>query len=73
MNRTYWVTAEQARLFGEIFPDAKCDRVAHVESSTPIKEDALLALIAGWMQHCGPFGVASLAALLALPANEIEK
>jgi ATP-dependent Lhr-like helicase len=74
MDRTYWVTAERARLFGEIFPEAKfATGIADVESSTPTKEDALLALIAGWTQHCGPFGVASLAALLALPANEIEK
>ena len=32
-----------------------------------------MALIAGWAQHCGPFGIASLAYLFALPTNEIEK
>jgi ATP-dependent Lhr-like helicase len=73
-DRAHWVTAERARLFAEIFPEAKfATAIADVESSVPTKEDAFLALIAGWTQHCGPFSVASLADLLALSANEIEK
>ena len=67
MNRTYWVTAERAKLFAEIFPEAKfATALADVESSAPTKEDALLALVAGWTQHCGPFSVASLADLLGI-------
>jgi ATP-dependent Lhr-like helicase len=74
MARTYWVTAERAKLFAEIFLRPKFETaMASVECSVPTKEDALLALIAGWTQHCGPFDVASLADLLALPAKEIEK
>jgi ATP-dependent helicase Lhr and Lhr-like helicase len=74
MDKAYWVTAERARLFVEIFPQTKfATAIADVESFVPTKEDALLALLAGWTQHCGPFGVAPLAALLSLPANEIEK
>jgi ATP-dependent Lhr-like helicase len=73
-DRTYWVTAERAKLFAEIFPEAKlATALADVESLSPTNEDALLALVAGWTQHCGPFGVASLADLLALPPKEIEK
>src|SRR6202023_4054807 len=56
------------------FPEANFSTVlADVECSVPTKDDALLALVAGWTQHCGPFGIASLADLLGLPANEIEK
>ena len=74
MDRTYWVAAERAKLFAAIFPEAKfATALADVESSTPTKEDALLALVAGWAQHCGPFSVAALAALFALPVIEIEK
>jgi ATP-dependent Lhr-like helicase len=73
-DRAYWVTAERAKLFAEIFPETKfATALADVESSVPTKEDALLALVAGWTQHCGPFSVASLADLLGLPATEIEK
>jgi ATP-dependent helicase Lhr and Lhr-like helicase len=74
MDRAYWVTAERAKLFTEIFPDAGfATAIAEVECSVPTKEDALLALISGWTQHCGPFNVVSLADLLGLPASEIEK
>jgi ATP-dependent helicase Lhr and Lhr-like helicase len=74
LDRGYWVTAERAKMFAEIFPEAKfATTIAGVECFVPIKEDALLALVAGWTQHCGPCGVASLADLLGLPENEIEK
>jgi ATP-dependent Lhr-like helicase len=74
MDRAYWVTAERAKLFAQIFPEAKfATAIANVECSIPTKEDASLELVAGWTQHCGPFGIASLADLLGLPANEIEK
>jgi ATP-dependent helicase Lhr and Lhr-like helicase len=73
-DKAYWVTAERAKLFSEIFPAAKFETaIVNVESIVPTREDALLALVAGWTQHCGPFGVASLAGLLGLPQNEIEK
>jgi ATP-dependent Lhr-like helicase len=74
LDRACWVTAERAKIFAELFPEAKfATAVADVECCIPTKEDALLALVAGWAQHCGPFGIASLADLLALPTNEIEK
>ena len=74
LDRACWVTAERAKIFAELFPEAKfATALADVECCIPTKEDALLALVAGWAQHCGPFGIASLADLLALPTNEIEK
>ena len=74
LDRAYWVTAERAKIFVELFPEAKfTTTIADVEGSVPTKEDALLELIAGWTQHCGPFGIASLADILALPQKEIEK
>jgi ATP-dependent Lhr-like helicase len=74
LDKAYWVTAERAKLFAEIFLGAKFETaIADVESIVPAKEDALLALVGGWTQHCGPFGVESLAGVLGLPQNEIEK
>ena len=73
-NKAYWVTAERAKLFTELFLDAKFTTpLAQVESSVPTKDDALLAWIAGWTHHCAPVSIPHLADLLALPANEIEK
>jgi ATP-dependent Lhr-like helicase len=74
LDKAYWVTAERAKIFAELFPEANFSTVlADVECSVPTKDDALLALVAGWTQHCGPFDIASLAGLLGLPQNEIEK
>jgi ATP-dependent helicase Lhr and Lhr-like helicase len=73
-GRSYWVTAERAKMFCELFPDAQFSiSLAALESSTPAREESLLALIAGWSQHCGPFAVPPLANLFGLPAHEIDQ
>jgi ATP-dependent Lhr-like helicase len=73
-GRYYWVAAERLKTFTQIFPDARFDTVvAEVEQSDPTKEDALLAMVAGWAQHCGPIRARSLAHLLGLPESEVEK
>ena len=36
-------------------------------------DDALLALVTGWMSHLGPATASQLGALLGLPASEIDK
>jgi ATP-dependent Lhr-like helicase len=73
-GRSYWVTAERAKMFRELFPEAQFSTsIAAVESSTPGKEESLLALIAGWSQYCGPFAVAPLATLLDLRASDIDQ
>jgi len=73
-GRYYWVAAERIETFTQIFPDARFDTVvADVEQSAPTKEDALLATVAGWAQHCGPIRARSLAHLLGLPESEVEK
>jgi ATP-dependent Lhr-like helicase len=70
----YWVAAERLKTFTQIFQDARFDTaVADVEQPAPTKEDALLATVAGWVQHCGPIRVRSLAQLLGLPESEVEK
>src|ERR1700719_4531902 len=74
LDKAYWVTAERAKLFAEIFLGAKFETaIADVESIVPAQEDALSALVGGWTQHGGPFVLESLAGVLGLPQNEIEK
>ena len=55
-------------------PDARFDRpVAEIVASLPSADDALLALVTGWMSHLGPATASQLGELLGLPASEIEK
>jgi ATP-dependent Lhr-like helicase len=71
---SYWVAAERATTFSLLFPGARFDRpVAEIRTALPSSEDALLALVTGWMSHMGPATASQLGALLGLPASEIDK
>ena len=73
-GKSYWVAAERATAFSLLFPDARFDRpVAEIVASLPSADDALLALVTGWMSHLGPATASQLGELLGLPASEIEK
>ena len=70
----YWVAAERAQTFSLLFPGAKFDRaVAEIQTTLPSSDDALLALVTGWMSHLGPTTASQLGNLLGLPGFEIEK
>ena len=70
----YWVAAERAKTFSLLFPDARFDHpVAELQTTLPSSDDALLALVTGWMSHLGPATASQLGALLGLPASEIDK
>jgi ATP-dependent Lhr-like helicase len=71
---TYWVAAERAKTFAAIFPDAAFENpLPEVEAAAPSRDDALLALVTGWMAHSGPTTAVRLGESLGLPPNEIEK
>jgi len=73
-GRTYWVAAEKARHFELLFPGAKLEpAITIIDMPLPSADDALLAMVTGWMAHAGPVTASQLAALLGLPASEIEK
>jgi ATP-dependent Lhr-like helicase len=74
-GEVYWVAAERARTFCQIFPSAAFDsQLPDLESAAaPKKEDALFSLVTGWITHSGPVTANELAAALSLPASEIEK
>jgi ATP-dependent Lhr-like helicase len=73
-HRRYWVAAESARTFALLFPDADFEKApAEIETTLPSREDALLAMITGWMTHLGPATAEELGNLLGLPSSEIEK
>ena len=73
-GRRYWVAAERAQIFSLLFPDSTFDQsAADVGTSLPSRDDALLALVTGWMSHLGPVTTEQLGAILGLPGVEIEK
>jgi ATP-dependent Lhr-like helicase len=73
-GRRYIVASERAKDFALIFPEAKFE-VAPPElpSNTASREDALLAMVTGWMMHCGPVTAGALAYWLGLPVAEVEQ
>ena len=71
-DRVYWVAAERARTFSVVFPEVQFDpKLAKVEAGNPSREDALLALVTGWMSHLGPVTAAQLGENLGIPADGI--
>jgi ATP-dependent Lhr-like helicase len=70
----FWVSAEKAKAFKAIYPAASFDKqLPEVEGEAPDRDDALKAVLTGWLTHLGPTTASALAALLLLPIAEIEK
>lgn len=72
-TRRYWVPAERAKSFAQIFPGTQfASRVAEVETQSDSREATLREILAGWMEHCGPVTAPSLSQVLGLPLAEIN-
>jgi ATP-dependent Lhr-like helicase len=73
-GRRYIVASERAKDFALIFPQTTFE-VAPPElpSIAASRDDALLAMVTGWMLHCGPVTSEALAYWLGLPAADVEK
>jgi ATP-dependent Lhr-like helicase len=74
LDGDYWVTAERKKLVASIFPGTRFDSsIAEIDQPAPASEEALSALLTGWLQHSGPVHANDLARLLRLPDSEISK
>jgi ATP-dependent helicase Lhr and Lhr-like helicase len=72
-SRRYWVAAERAKSFAQLFPDANLTPRSNDRQAPPgTREDAIEALVTGWIGHSGPLTARSLAEALGLPQAEIE-
>ena len=72
-ERVYWVAAERARTFAELFPDAKFEPAPpDIGGEVPARHEAALTMVHGWMIHSGPVTAGSLAVRTGLPVDEIE-
>jgi len=73
-SQSYWVATERIHTFMEIFPSAQFEApLPNVESSPVSREDALLALVTGWIAHGGPVTANQLGSLLTLAVLDLEK
>jgi ATP-dependent Lhr-like helicase len=73
-ERHFWIAAERAKAFTALFPDAIFETAPpDLNQPTATTDDALLAMVTGWMGHIGPTTAGELGGLLGIPASEIEK
>ena len=73
-NRRYWVSVERLRSFALLFPEGIIESSApELESAPSSRDEALLALVTGWMSHIGPVTADELGSWLGLASSEIEK
>jgi ATP-dependent helicase Lhr and Lhr-like helicase len=73
-NQEFWVAAERARTFSQLFPSAQFESsLPEIENTSLSRDEAILTTVTGWMGHAGPVTSAQLGNTLALPAIEIDK
>ncbi len=72
--RRYLVASERAKDFALIFPNAHFEIAPpDLRANTESRDDAIHAMVGGWMMHSGPITAAALAYRLGVPTNDIEK
>jgi len=73
-EKRFWLSAERAELFAALYPSAQFVKVPPSLDLAPISQDeALLAMVTGWMMHVGPVTARQLGDSVVLPACDIEK
>src|SRR5205807_775603 len=72
-NQSFWVAAERARTFLQLFSAAQFDEpLPEIESASFSHDEAILAMVTGWMGHAGPITSAQLANVLAVSPGEVD-
>ncbi len=73
-TRRYLVASERAKDFALIFPNAAFEVAPpDLPANTTSRDDAIHAMVAGWMMHSGPITAAALGYRLGVPTNDMEK
>ncbi|HYL93010.1 MAG TPA: helicase-related protein [Alphaproteobacteria bacterium] len=70
----FWISAEKAKVFRAAYPEAQFDdSLPEIACETPSQDDALKALVSGWLAHLGPVTSSRLGEILSLPVAAIEQ
>jgi ATP-dependent Lhr-like helicase len=70
----FWVASEKAKTFQAIYPEAQFETTPpDIESPPSSADDALKALLTGWLMHLGPTTASRLSQLLHLPVAQIDQ
>jgi ATP-dependent Lhr-like helicase len=73
-TRRYYVASERAKDFALIFPTAQFEVAPpDLPANTTSRDDAIHAMVAGWMMHSGPITAAALGYRLGVSTSDIEK
>ncbi|HXX28163.1 MAG TPA: DEAD/DEAH box helicase [Terriglobales bacterium] len=73
-HRQYWVSVERRQALAVLFPNIMIESSApDLECPALARDEALLALVTGWMSHLGPVTAEELGSLLGLASSEVEK
>src|SRR6266849_4089692 len=71
---TYWVAAERASVFAQLFPSARLDAPLPELPSSPLShEEAQLATVTGWIAHAGPVAASQLANVLGFTKPDVDR
>jgi ATP-dependent helicase Lhr and Lhr-like helicase len=69
----FWVPSEKAKAFRVLYPEAHFEtEPPALPGEAPSREDALKAMITGWLAHLGPATGSGLAGFLRLPQSEVD-
>lgn len=72
-DRTYWVAVEKTKAFAAIFASARFETAMPEIGADISRENALLSLLTGWLEHIGPCTARELALGLGIPEGDIDK
>ena len=73
-TRHYLVASERTKDFALIFPDARFETAPpDLPSTIANRDDAILAMISGWMMHTGPITANALSYWLGLTTGDVDK
>lgn len=73
-NKSFWIAAEKVKTFLIIYPDAVIQHsLKKIEERELSRDEALMQLLRGWLQHLGPVNHFELNQRLELDIAEIDQ
>lgn len=72
-QKSFWFAAEKSKTLRAIYPEAQEKAsLTVIEKESPEREEALVNMLRGWMQHLGPKTEVELNTLLEIELSELQ-